>query len=229
MAVDQISTSINDNTISGLGLEDENGGGSVTRIGLFVGPNGVSGTGTYFDNKILANFSSYTTYVGIEVQHVDGTSVSLPRITGTKIGSSDGVLAVSTELADLINNDAAYQAAGIQATLSGIEVHLNMPGGPSLNTRTKAGNALTSIDTARQTLNSRRASLGALSNRLDHIIANNTNIATNIAKSISRIEDADFAAETTNLAKQQILQQASIAMLAQANASKQNILTLLQG
>ena len=80
-----------------------------------------------------------------------------------------------------------------------------------------------------QTLNSGRASLGALSNRLDHIISNNTNIATNIAKSISRIEDTDFAAETTNLAKQQIIQQASIAMLAQANASKQNILTLLQG
>ena len=95
-----------------------------------------------------------------------------------------------------------------------------------------AANSVASIDlisTAIQTLNSRKASLGALSNRLDHIVANNTNIATNIAKSISRIEDADFAAETTNLAKQQILQQASIAMLAQANASKQNILTLLQG
>ena len=88
---------------------------------------------------------------------------------------------------------------------------------------------MSTLDTALQTLNSRRASLGALSNRLDHIISNNTNIATNLAKSISRIEDADFAAETTNLAKQQILQQASIAMLAQANASKQNILTLLQG
>ena len=88
---------------------------------------------------------------------------------------------------------------------------------------------LTLIDAAMQNLNSQRAALGALSNRLDHIFANNTNIATNIAKSISRIEDADFAAETTNLAKQQILQQASVAMLAQANASKQNILTLLQG
>lgn len=90
-----------------------------------------------------------------------------------------------------------------------------------------AKNAITLTDTALQTLNSQRASLGALSNRIDHIVANNTNTATNIAKSISRIEDADFAAETTNLAKQQILQQAATAMLAQANASKQNILTLL--
>ncbi len=99
----------------------------------------------------------------------------------------------------------------------------------SLLSQSTASNSLSIIDTALVTLNAKRAALGSLSNRLDHIIANNTNIAANIAKSISRIEDADFAAETTNLAKQQILQQASIAMLAQANASKQNILTLLQG
>jgi flagellin-like hook-associated protein FlgL len=95
----------------------------------------------------------------------------------------------------------------------------------SVNASASAINRLESI---LQALNSRRASLGALSNRIDHIVANNTNISLNIAKSISRIEDADFAAETTNLAKQQILQQAAVAMLAQANASKQNILTLLQ-
>jgi len=89
--------------------------------------------------------------------------------------------------------------------------------------------SLSRLDTALQDLNTQRASLGALSNRLDHIVANNTNIATNIARSISRIEDADFAKETTNLAKQQIIQQASIAMLAQANAAKQNVLSLLQG
>ena len=89
--------------------------------------------------------------------------------------------------------------------------------------------SLSRLDTALQDLNTQRASLGALSNRLDHIVANNTNIAINIAKSISRIEDADFAAETTNLAKTQILQQASTAMLAQANAAKQNVLSLLQG
>ena len=97
-----------------------------------------------------------------------------------------------------------------------------------LTKRDLAVSTIGKLDTALQTLNSQRASLGALSNRIDHIVSNNTNTATNIAKSISRIEDADFASETTNLAKQQILQQAATAMLAQANASKQNILTLLQ-
>ena len=59
-------------------------------------------------------------------------------------------------------------------------------------------------------------------------MANMQNIATNLALSKGRIEDADFAAETANLARAQVLQQASMAMLAQANASKQNILTLIQ-
>lgn len=87
---------------------------------------------------------------------------------------------------------------------------------------------ITLVDAALQRLNSQRASLGAISNRLDHIVANNTNAATNVAKSLGRIQDADFAAESTSLAKNQILLQASTAMLAQANASKQNILDLLQ-
>ena len=97
----------------------------------------------------------------------------------------------------------------------------------NLSSKEDALNAITAMDAFLSSLNSQRASLGALSNRIDHIVTNNTNTATNLAKSISRIEDADFAAETTNLAKQQILQQAATAMLAQANASKQNILTLL--
>ena len=85
------------------------------------------------------------------------------------------------------------------------------------------------IDEALKTLNTQRSSLGALSNRIDHIVANNTNIANNIAISNGRINDADFAKETSDLAKAQILQQSATAMLAQANAAKQNVLSLLQG
>jgi flagellin len=94
------------------------------------------------------------------------------------------------------------------------------------------GSALTTIDAidaAIQTVNAQRADLGAYSNRLDNTVANLTNISTNLEAGRSRIQDADFAAESTNLAKSQILQQASTAMLAQANASKQGVLSLLQG
>ena len=85
------------------------------------------------------------------------------------------------------------------------------------------------IDDAILTVNTQRAALGAVSNRLDSTVSNLTNISVNLEAGRSRIEDADFAAESTNMAKSQILQQASTAMLAQANASKQGVLQLLQG
>ena len=85
------------------------------------------------------------------------------------------------------------------------------------------------LDTAITSVNKQRGTLGAISNRLDSTVSNLTNISNNLAAGKGRIEDADFAAETTTLAKTQILQQASTAMLAQANASKQNVLSLLQG
>ena len=88
---------------------------------------------------------------------------------------------------------------------------------------------ITSIDAAIQTVNIQRSELGAVSNRLDHTVNNLTNIASNLSAAKGGIEDAYFSLETTNLAKNQILPQASTAMLAQANASKQNVLSLLQG
>jgi flagellin len=98
-----------------------------------------------------------------------------------------------------------------------------------VSTASLAAIAIDALDAAIQVVNSQRAALGSYSNRLDHTVTNLTNVSTNLQAGLGRIEDADFAAETTNLAKTQILQQASTAMLAQANASKQNVLSLLQG
>jgi flagellin len=98
-------------------------------------------------------------------------------------------------------------------------------------TTTATGNALeaiTLIDAAIKTVNTQRSTLGATANRLNHTVNNLTNMSTNLSSAQGRIEDADFAIETTNLAKNQILQQASTAMLAQANASKQKVLGLLR-
>ena len=85
------------------------------------------------------------------------------------------------------------------------------------------------VDHAIEKVNNQRSELGAVSNRLNHTVNNLTNISSNLSAAKGGIEDADFALETTNLAKNQILQQASTAMLAQANASKPNVLSLLQG
>jgi flagellin len=67
-----------------------------------------------------------------------------------------------------------------------------------------------------------------VSNRLNHTVKNLTNISANLSAARGGFEDADFVLETTQLAKQQVLNQAATAMLAQANASKQNILSLLR-
>jgi flagellin len=98
-----------------------------------------------------------------------------------------------------------------------------------ISTETGAARALAVIDAALQDINTQRSELGAISNRLDHTISNLGNVVVNTEASQSRIEDADFASETGNLTKAQILSQAATAMLAQANASKQSVLSLLQG
>ncbi|UVO51224.1 flagellin FliC [Sphingomonas sp. SUN019] len=86
---------------------------------------------------------------------------------------------------------------------------------------------LTQYDTAIAKVANTRAGLGATQNRLESAVNNLTSNSTNLSDARSRIEDADFSAETTNLAKAQILSQASTAMLAQANQSQQGVLKLL--
>ena len=85
------------------------------------------------------------------------------------------------------------------------------------------------VNSAIATIATSRAKLGAVSNRLDYSMQHFANTSAAIKASLGRIQDTDYAAETTNLAKTQILQQAATSMLAQANASKQSVLQLLQG
>jgi flagellin len=99
----------------------------------------------------------------------------------------------------------------------------------SVSTAAKAQTAIASLDTAIATVSTERGKLGAVSNRLTSTMNNLDQVSINLSASKGRIEDADFAAETGNLAKNQILQQAATAMLAQANASKSSILTLVRG
>ena len=99
----------------------------------------------------------------------------------------------------------------------------------SIGTFTDAQAAITAIDGALSGVSEVRGALGAISNRLNSTIANMDQVRVNLSASVGRIEDADFAQETGNLAKNQILQQAATAMLAQANASKSSVLNLLRG
>ena len=98
----------------------------------------------------------------------------------------------------------------------------------SVATQEHASDAIAVLDAAIAKIDAQRADLGAISNRLSSVVDNNTSMVTNTESSKSHILDTDFAVETTKLTRTQILQQAATSMLAQANASKQSVLALLQ-
>lgn len=97
-----------------------------------------------------------------------------------------------------------------------------------ISTLANAQKAIGIIDKAIDQVSTQRADLGAINNRLDFTVANLSNISEKTTAARSRIMDADFAVETANLSRSQVLQQASTAMLAQANARAQNVLSLLR-
>jgi flagellin len=139
-----------------------------------------------------------------DVALLDGTNASINIQTGSDSGET-----VAVTLAD------------VDATALGVA---------ALSVATSAGAtaALGTLDTAIDTISSAQATLGAAQNRLQTTVSNLTDRVANISESRSRIEDADFSAETTSLAKAQILNQASTAMLAQANQSQQGVLSLIR-
>jgi len=108
---------------------------------------------------------------------------------------------------------------------------VNAQGGLGLNgavtTQVAAGNYISTIDAAISIISTRRGALGAVSNRLDSTLANLENMKANLVAAKGAVVDADFAEETARLARAQILLQAATAMLSQANASKQMMLTLI--
>ena len=104
---------------------------------------------------------------------------------------------------------------------------LGADGTNDLTTQVKAAAALTAIDNTITDATSEQAKFGAWMNRLAHAADNLLNVSANTDQSRSRIQDADYALETTNLARTQIIAQASTAMLAQANNMKQTVLALL--
>ena len=156
--------------------------------------------------------SNAATYTG------SGTA-SVDTLAAQATADSKAALLVTAENDEATAN-ANLKASNHPANLTGSNL--------SVTSGTNARDSIVTIDAAIKTVNIQRSELGAVSNRLNHTVNNLTNISSNLSAAKGGIEDADFALETTNLAKNQILQQASTAMLAQANASQQNVLALLR-
>jgi flagellin len=121
-----------------------------------------------------------------------------------------------------------YSTTNLSATIDLGGTSIGDTGGASISVRTGAEEAITTIDTALDGLNSERARMGAMINRLGYAGDNLTNISQNLQSARSRIEDTEYASATRDLARTQIIQQAGIAMLAQANQQPQSVLSLLK-
>jgi flagellin len=164
------------------------------------------------DTTTAASEAALSTVTG----QVSLQSIKAFTVTGDDTTAKEGFFAV----------DGTY-APG--ATTSGGSAQVSAISSLDISTATGANNAIVAIDGAIDKINAARGGLGAISNRLDYTLNNLGTIKVNTEASLSRVEDADFAVETSNLTKAQILSQAATAMLAQANASKQSVLSLLQG
>jgi flagellin len=176
--------------------------------------------------NIKLQMSSLSTYV---VGFSDGNNMTT-TVAGTLTQTGSIVLtAEDGGVIKLTDNTVANTGLAKLGLEGQSEVEEAGSGGVNVKTLDGAVNALANIDKAIETVSGFRASFGAVENRIDAKINNLTTLKINTQAAQSRIEDADFAAETTNMTKAQILSQAATSMLAQANASKQNLLALLQG
>ena len=178
-----------------------------------------SSSGTYQD-------ATDRTYMQAEVDQLTaqiGQVITNSKFNG--VAMFDGTTASVTVQTGA---NAADTVALTMANLTTLAASGGAAGSYNISTAATASTALASLDTELDTISSARASLGAGQNRLESVVNNLTNTVTNLSDARSRIEDADYSAETTAMAKAQILSQASTAMIAQANQSQQNVLSLLR-
>ena len=149
-------------------------------------------------------------------------------IMGTVTLSSIKNFTVSGDHASAETGYFGTENAHTGQTTAGGTAKLSSVASISVADQEHATDAISVLDAAIAKIDQQRADLGAISNRLSSVVDNNTSMVTNTEASKSHILDTDFAVETTKLTRTQILQQAATSMLAQANASKQSVLALLQ-
>jgi len=183
-----------------------------------------------------ANATSFV----IDLTASDGRNVTVTKSATASTGLAGIVSASSLAKISLSSNTGASSItiggagvtyAGLSGTtqaLAATSVTGQTVSAVDLSTQGNAQKALTILDSAIDTVTNSRANLGAYQNRFAAAISNLENTSTNLQASRSRILDTDYAKETTNLAKAQIVQQAATAMLAQANQSAQSVLALLK-
>ncbi len=208
--------------------------GATTTGGLVTAINNQSG-----EHGLTAQIANGA----LVVHNRDGEAIDITvntanaaTMTGMTTGShsvdagANGLIIMSQ---DLGSNTVNYNAAGTGSALTGIAAASTTlvdasVAGMTVNTASSANLAMLAFKQGIEQINSDRSILGAKMNRFDSLVRNLDNVRENLSAARSRIQDADFAAETAALTRAQILQQAGTAMVSQANSLPQSVLSLLQ-
>lgn len=175
----------------------------------------------------IENFAGGT--VVMKGASYDGTTATPAATLGAATGTDSMVVAGTVRLTSTETFSSTASDLTIGATTAATASTLEAVSTVDIGTATGAQTALSIIDGAIASIDSQRASLGAIQNRFSHTIANLANIQENVSASRSRIQDTDFAVETANMTKNQILQQAGTSILAQANQIPQAAISLIGG
>ena len=178
------------------------------------------------DDIAITNLSFTTVASGAATATVQGNNGTgtpaslLNTTTDSTIAVGDVKLTATEGFSIAGGNTDVFSAATVNSALDAISA-------VDLGTQAGSQSAIGVIDAALAAIDGQRADLGAVQNRFDYTISNLSNIQENVSSSRGRIQDTDFAVETANLTKNQILQQAGTSILAQANQLPQAALSLL--
>jgi flagellin len=248
----QFSLSLTDTSAEGVGIKIEGDNATaedlIQDLGLNVQDDNGTTQGSTVDALNAAAGDLVINGVAIGAITGDGSNTATEKVvliineinkisdkTGVIASAGNGTdnIALNSASGDPIQIGAGNALTGAQvATAFGLNVQNDSAGAGSvasidITTQAGATKAIGVVDAALEQINSQRADLGAINNRLDFTVSNLSNVSENTSAARSRIMDADFASETAELSRAQVLQQASQAILAQANARPQQVLSLL--
>ncbi len=191
-----------------------------------------SKTGTYEDaDRTNANYEYEA--LKAEIQRINSVTAFNRGVIASTGGANSHSMFVGSDVAKT-GNSITFSAHTLDLNVSGAtgsDIPTSITSSSALKsiaTADTASTAVVAIDTAIGKLNANRAQAGALINRLEHTVANLMNVNQRLQEAVSGIVDADYAAESANLARGMVLQQAGTAMLAQANQAPQYVLLLLR-
>jgi len=231
-STDQVSVVLQDMAATAIG------GGAVTVDHLAVStittayattPTAEVSAQTFASDLLAAGDTIHLDIAGVKyAQDWDTSAANTMALMGAQISTNSLVASVATSATALTMTAETAAGSLVQGTLYATTSASTKLDASTLTTVALANSSITSVDAALASVDSYRSVLGAASNTLNHSVNNLMNRSENQAAAQSRIEDTDYAVESANLAKSQVLQQAGTAMLAQANASGQSVLSLLK-